>query len=189
LHELRGSIMRSLRSRPGGSGSDRDHAVASVDMLTMTQVRALVRELSTTNVLSVYLDTHATDPAMRDAWRLALGAELREIGSALSFDDVAEFRGAARLLEVAALTASDSWEVPGWMSLATVSGVRFAAQLPVRTPTMAVWRQGPAIAPYLRAMKQPRGSIGRWEGSWALQSSPSTRREHESAERRKIERQ
>ena len=188
MHELRGSIMRSLRSRER-IDSHGDHTVASVDVLTMTQVRALVRELSTTNVLSVYLDTHATDPPMHDAWRLALGAALREIGSSLSANEVTEFRAAAGCVRNAALPESGSWGAPGWMALATASGVRFAAQLPVRTPTLAVWRQGPVIAPYLRVMKQPSSSIERREAFWALRPSSSNRREHESAERRKIERQ
>ena len=189
MHELWGGIMRSMSSRALDIGSLIHHAVTGDDMPTMTQLRALVRELSTTNVLSVYLDTHATDPPMPDEWRSALGAALGEIGSALSADEVTEFRAAAGRLQNAALPENGSWGAPGWMALATASGVRFAAQLPVRTPTMAVWRQGPVIAPYLRVMKQPSSSNERREASWALQPSLSNRRQHDSAQRRKIERQ
>lgn len=136
------------------NGSVTHHAIMENDMLTMTQVRTLVRELSATKVLSVYLDTRVTDPAMRDAWRPALAGALRELGSTLSGDDHEEFRLAAARLEDAALPASGAWGAPGWMALATANGVRFADDLPTRTPTLAVWREGPVIAPYLRVMKQ-----------------------------------
>jgi hypothetical protein len=179
LHELRRSIMKpSLTARAHGNRSGIHRASTDADMLTMTEVRTLVRELSTTNVLSVYLDTHATDAATRDAWRPALGAALGEVGVALSGDEAAEFQRAVTCLEEAALPGSDSWESPGWMVLATASGVRFAAQLPVRTSTMVVWREGPVIAPYLRARQ------------CAVMDAivPSTRRKHESAQRWERER-
>jgi hypothetical protein len=168
-----------LAGRAHDNRSERHRTITDGVMLTMTEVRTLVRELSTKNVLSVYLDTHATEPAMRDAWRPALGAALREAGSVLSGDEVAEFQRAVACLEDAALPGNDSWGAPGWMVLATASGVHFAAQLPVRTPTMAVWRAGPVIAPYLRAR----------QCAVVAAIVPSTRREHESAQRRKRERQ
>jgi hypothetical protein len=130
------------------------HAFMENDMLTMTQVRTLVRELSATKVLSVYLDTRVTDPAMRDAWRPALDTALRGAGATLSYDDRAEFALAAAHLENAVLPESGSWGAPGWMALATANGVHFADELPTRTPTMAIWRDGPVIAPYLRVLKQ-----------------------------------
>jgi hypothetical protein len=56
----------SLAARAHDDRSDIHRTITDRDMLTMTEVPALVRELSTTNVLSVYLDTHAADSAMRD---------------------------------------------------------------------------------------------------------------------------
>lgn len=169
----------AVAPRAHDNHSDINRTITGGDMLTMTEVRTLVRELSTTNVLSVYLDTHAADPAIRDVWRPALGAGLRDVSAALSGDEVAEFQRAATCLEDAALPGSDSWGAPGWMVLATARGIRFAAQLPVRTPTLVVWREGPVIAPYLRARQCA-----------AIDAIvPSTRREYESAQRRERQRQ
>ena len=123
-------------------------------MLTMTQVRTLVRELSDTKVLSVYLDTRVKDPAMRAAWRPALTNVLRNLGDSLSGDDHAEFVRAAMRLEQTLLPEDGAWGAPGWMALATADKVHFAKELPVKTSTQAVWRDGPVIAPYLRVLKQ-----------------------------------
>ncbi len=124
------------------------------DMLTMTQVRTLVRELSTTKVLSVYLDTRVTDPAMRAAWRPTLTNALRNLGDSLSGDDHAEFVRAAMRLEETVLPGDGAWGAPGWMALATADKVHFANVLPTKTSTQAVWREGPVITPYLRVLKQ-----------------------------------
>lgn len=123
-------------------------------MLTMTQVRALLRELSGTKVLSVYLDTRVTDPAMRAAWRPALTSALRSAGAEVTVAENEEFMLAVSRLEDAVLPESGTWGAPGWMALATATGVHVAAELPVRTSTMAVWRDGPVVAPYLRVLKQ-----------------------------------
>jgi hypothetical protein len=130
------------------------HSLMEDDMLTMLQAQALVRELSATKVLSVYLDTRVTDPAMRDAWRPALTTALRTVGAGLAGDDHAEFARAVAQLETAILPQSGAWGAQGWMALVTASGVRFADALPMRPPTMAVWRDGPVIAPYMRVLKQ-----------------------------------
>ena len=130
------------------------HAFMENDMLTMTQVRTLVRELSATKVLSVYLDTRVTNPAMRATWRPALTAALRSAGAGLTGADHEEFMLAASRLEDAMLPETGTWGAPGWMALATATGVHFADELPMRTPTMALWRDGPVIAPYLRVLKQ-----------------------------------
>ncbi|HEU4563708.1 MAG TPA: hypothetical protein VFS05_03625, partial [Gemmatimonadaceae bacterium] len=47
-------------------------------MLTPADLHALQNELAGRNVLSVYLDTGVTDPAMREAWRPALQNAVRE---------------------------------------------------------------------------------------------------------------
>ena len=98
-------------------------------MLTMTQVRTLVRELSDTKVLSVYLDTRVKDPAMRAAWRPALTNVLRNLGDSLSGDDHAEFVRAAMRLEQTLLPEDGAWGAPGWMALATANKVHFAKEL------------------------------------------------------------
>ena len=91
---------------------------------------------------------------MRAAWRPALTNALRDLGDSLSGDDHAEFVRAAMRLEQTVLPENGAWGAPGWMALATADEVHFANELPVRTPTQAVWRDGPVIAPYLRVLKQ-----------------------------------
>ncbi len=43
---------------------------------------------------------------------------------------------------------------PAWVAFATTGGPAFIGELPVRTETVVEWREGPAVAPYLRALKQ-----------------------------------
>jgi hypothetical protein len=40
------------------------------------------------------------------------------------------------------------------VAFATPDGLRYAADLPVRPTSLCVWREGPVIAPYMRALKQ-----------------------------------
>jgi len=47
-------------------------------MLTHAELSALQHELADSNVLTAYLDTGFTDPAMRDAWKPALQTVLRD---------------------------------------------------------------------------------------------------------------
>jgi hypothetical protein len=126
-------------------------------MLTPSELHQLLRELADTRVLSVYLDTRVTDPAMRNAWRPALLAELRAARALIT--DAAEreqFDRAAALLDDAFPAPGGLWGAPGWVAFVTAEGRRYVADLPVQPATLVAWRDGPVVSPYLRALKQHR---------------------------------
>jgi hypothetical protein len=129
-------------------------------MLTPQELQTLVRELADTRILSVYLDTRVTDPAMRNAWRPALTSALRAARAGITEErERAEFDRAAALLGEPLPTPGGVWAAPGWVAFIAPDGVRYAADLPVRPPTIAAWREGPLAGPYLRALKQYRPVI------------------------------
>ncbi|HEU4631107.1 MAG TPA: hypothetical protein VFS08_15250 [Gemmatimonadaceae bacterium] len=129
-------------------------------MLTPRELHRLLDELAHRRVLSVYLDTRVTDPAMRDAWRPTLQAGLREARARIT--DAAErahFDRAAASLHDPFPAPGGLWGAPGWVAFVTAEGRRYVAELPVRPTTLVAWRDGPVIAPYLRALKQHRPVI------------------------------
>ena len=129
-------------------------------MLSPTKLNELAHELAGTRVLSVYLETKVTDPAMRNAWRPALAAAVRSARASVTDDrDLAEFERAAAHLEDPEQMPGGAWAAPGWVAFVTAEGVRYVADLPVTPPTLAAWRDGPIVAPYMRALKQHRPVI------------------------------
>lgn len=126
-------------------------------MLTLAELRELQHEFDGINVLSVYLETGATDPAMRNAWRPTLHGAIRD-ARALVTDDAgrAEFDRAAAFLSDREPSPRETFRAKGWVAFVTADGVRYASDLPVAPVTTAVWRNGPVISPYLRALKQSR---------------------------------
>lgn len=129
-------------------------------MLTPTRLNELVRELGTTKVLTVYHGARVTDPAMRHAWRAALGSALQPVRSGISDDaELAELDRAAAYLDDPWPPLEGVWGMKGWAAFLTADGARYAGSLPVQPPTLAVWRYGPVITPYLRALKQHRAVI------------------------------
>jgi len=48
---------------------------------------------------------------------------------------------------------------PGWAAFITADRIHDAQRVPAPTPTLAVWRTGPYIAPYMRALKEDRPVI------------------------------
>ncbi|HEY0972839.1 MAG TPA: hypothetical protein VGE02_17855 [Gemmatimonadales bacterium] len=129
-------------------------------MLTPLELQELRRDLADTRVLSVYLDTRITDPAMRDTWRASLQNSIRSARANVADEkDRALFDRAAEHLRDPEHPPGGAWGAPGWVAFATPDGVRYASDLPVRPVTVADWRDGPVIAPYLRVMKQHRPVI------------------------------
>lgn len=129
-------------------------------MLTPTELRDLWRDLADTQVLSVYLDTRVTDPAMRDAWRPALLTAVRAAGAHITDpEERARFDRAAAALRDPSPPPGGVWGAPGWAAFATERGLRHAGDLPVRPTPLAVWREGAVVAPYVRALKQHRPVI------------------------------
>jgi hypothetical protein len=126
-------------------------------MLTAHALQAFARALRDVRVLSVYVDARVTDPAMRHAWRPALAAALRSERARLTGTrERAAFDDAARFIDDPTPPLDGAWGTPGWVAFVTTDGPRYAAALPVRVPTLAVWRDGPFVSPYLRALKQLR---------------------------------
>lgn len=129
-------------------------------MLTPLELQELRRDLADTRVLSVYLDTRITDPAMRDTWRASLQNSIRTARGRITDDaDRALFDRAAEHLREPEHPPGGAWGAPGWVAFVTPDGVRYVSDLPVRPATVADWRDGPVIAPYLRVMKQHRPVI------------------------------
>jgi hypothetical protein len=129
-------------------------------MLSPSKLQELVRELAGRKVLSVYLETKVTDPAMRNAWRPALAAAVRSARSSVTDDgDLAEFDRAVAHLAEAQPAPGGVFAAPGWVAFVTADGPRYVADLPVTPPTLAAWREGPTVAPYMRALKQHRPVI------------------------------
>lgn len=129
-------------------------------MLTPKGLQDLWRDLADTRVLSVYLDSRVTDPAMREAWRPALLTAIRSAGASITDPgERAEFERAAALLRETDSPPGGVWSAPGWVAFATSDGVRYAGDLPVKPIPLASWGKGPVVAPFTRAMKQLRPVI------------------------------
>ena len=126
-------------------------------MTTTIDLHELSRDLADEKVLSVYLDTSLHDPALRFTGRLALAAALRTARAQIhDADDRAQFDRAALAIYQELPPADELWSAPGWVAFVTSDGVRHVGWLPVRPTSFAAWRDGPVIAPYLRALKQQR---------------------------------
>lgn len=129
-------------------------------MLTPKELQELWRDLADTRVLSVYLDTRVTDPAMREAWRPALLTAIRSAGADITDpDDRARFDRAAAFLRDPDSPPGGMWSAPGWVAFATEDGIRYSSDLPVKPIPIAAWSDGPVVAPFTRAMKQHRPVI------------------------------
>ena len=129
-------------------------------MMETSELYALARALSQRKVLSIYLDNRITDPSRRHAWRAALVTALRSARQEITeARERAAFDRAAAFLDHPVPLPGGMWGAPGWVAFATTDGPAFIGELPVRTETIVTWRDGPAVAPYLRALKQHRPVI------------------------------
>lgn len=129
------------------------------DTITLPDVQALVRDLSTTKVLSVYLETRVTDPAMRDAWRPTLSNALRDVEASVVEEERSEFAQARVALEEEMPKLGGVWGAEGWVAFVTAEGVRLSVDVPTHCPTIAAWREGPVVAPCMRVLKELRPVI------------------------------
>lgn len=131
-------------------------------MLSYPELITLARSSRGERVLSVYLDTAASDPAQRRTWRLQLDHALRDLRTRLaaaSHDERQEFERCVELLVQRLAGASASASAPGWVAFVTADGVRHTERLSVTTPTVVAWEKGIRIAPYVRALTEAKVGI------------------------------
>jgi Bacterial archaeo-eukaryotic release factor family 10 len=131
-------------------------------MLTHEELVALARSLRDERVLSVYLDGSVADPKEKRVWRLELDHRLKDIRQNIQgtpHSERALFDDCVRQLEHQLATFDGALGAPGWVGFITAEGAKHAELLPVPMPTLASWRKGPRVAPYVRALKQNRPVI------------------------------
>ena len=139
-------------------------------MLHTPELFAMARDLAHRNVLSIYVNRYAADPAERYTWRTTLAADLRRTRDAITNSaEREEFDRAAAMLEQAMPELGTAGREPGWAGFATSNGVVAVSELPRRAEPLVAWQQGIVIGQYLRALKherpvivalvQPRGAL------------------------------
>lgn len=128
-------------------------------MLNKTELMLLERALADERVLSVYVDGTGANPADHETWRLDLAHAIQKLRSALgeaSRGERVEFGRCVEAIARELATLPGSVGAPGWIAFVTAEGLQYAERLPVKEPTMAMWTKGPAVAPYIKALKELR---------------------------------
>lgn len=128
-------------------------------MMTLPQLSALHRSLHKELVLSVYIDGTATDFSILHLWRTQLDNALTDIREWLAESKHAErenFATCVRSLDQTLDQFKRGFGAPGFAAFITRDGVVDSHTLPVPVPTLAIWSTGPAVAPYMRALKETR---------------------------------
>lgn len=131
-------------------------------MLNQIQLLALHESLRDCQVLSVYIDGSAPDPALHRTWRLSLTHALDATEVRLRASSPEEQTAFARCrdeLEATLAQSAEAGQTRGWAGFFTTSGVAAALQLPVATPTWVAWSRGGAFGPYLRARRDLRDVV------------------------------
>jgi hypothetical protein len=127
--------------------------------MTLPQLSALHRSLHKELVLSVYIDGTATDFSILHLWRTQLDNALTDIREWLAESKHAErenFATCVRSLDQTLDQFKRGFGAPGFAAFITRDGVVDSHTLPVPVPTLAIWSTGPAVAPYMRALKETR---------------------------------
>ena len=130
--------------------------------MTLAQLAGLHRSLRNERVLTVYIDGTAADPAVQRSWRTQLENALKDVRDWMSDSQRNEreaFQRCDATLDELLSQFRAGLTSPGWVAFITADGVAENHQLPVAVPTLAVWSTGPAIAPYMRALKEMRPVI------------------------------
>lgn len=131
-------------------------------MLTHAQLVEFHRALEDEQVLSVYVDGSADDPAQQRAWRLRLDHELDAVRAGLgnaSHSEQERLERCLALLDDELARFSGGIGAAGWAAFITSGGVREAHPLPVVVPTLARWSRGPWIGPYTHVLREARPVI------------------------------
>lgn len=128
-------------------------------MMTLPQLSALHRSLHRELVLSVYINGFGTDFSVLHRWRTQLDNALTDIREWLAGSRHAEredFETCVRCLDETLDQFKRGFGASGFVAFITRDGVVDAHTLPVPVPTLAIWNTGPAIAPYMRTLKETR---------------------------------
>jgi hypothetical protein len=128
-------------------------------MLSREQLEGLYKKLRDTDVLSVYVDGEASNPADRRAWRTVLDRNLADERRRLERDvpdAVDGFEAARELIEAELAQHKEFMPGPAWVAFATADELHHAAGVPVPMPDLVRWEAGIRAAPYVRALKQDR---------------------------------
>lgn len=125
-------------------------------MLALHDLVEMQRELSTADVLSVYIAAEEHDPTERSSWRMRLTARLDSVAEELEGEDREAFQDARRLLEAELEPHRGFLPGRGWVAFVTRDRVRHCAEVPAPMPDLVRWQQGMVIGPFLRALKQSR---------------------------------
>ena len=128
-------------------------------LLTSGQLADLRRTMREQWVLSVYLSHPSANPAERGMSRVQLAEAFDTLRNGIADHDgeerIAFERCVAQIGDV--LTGGDGLDLSSsWVAFVTVGGIRFASEVPAPMPTLARWRRGIWVAPYMRALKQWR---------------------------------
>jgi release factor family 10 len=126
-------------------------------VLTREQLIALQRSMEDRQVLSVYVDGRASDPAARHAWRATLAANLDSVRRPLGDDATQrDFDRCREHLLANLADVTGALRSKGWVAFVTTDGVVLAEHLPVVMPNAVHWTRGPWVSPYVRAQKELR---------------------------------
>lgn len=128
-------------------------------MLPKERLVELYEKLRETDVLSVYLDGEAHDPAERTAWSRDLDRRLKEERArveAEAADQVEAFDSAAKRVLEQLEGFSAFLPGRGWVAFATAEALPYAESVAVPMPNLVRWERGLRVAPYVRALKQDR---------------------------------
>lgn len=131
-------------------------------MLSLSDLVMLRRSLRDEQVLSVYVDWSAHNPAEQRAWRTALDRRLAVIRKELEASTSprqADFDRCADLAAAALENLGPAAGAAGWVGFITVDGVRETRELAVATPTFAMWDTGAWLAPCVRNIKEERSVV------------------------------
>src|SRR5262245_17518035 len=125
-------------------------------MFTREDLVQLYRQHRGERGLSLYLNADERDLAKRRAWRVALDHAIdaaRPRADERSAERTA-FERALGHLENVLSEIGPQLPDRGWVGFATASRLLSAESLPVAMPDLARWKDGPTVAPYVRALTQ-----------------------------------
>jgi hypothetical protein len=128
-------------------------------MLNHQELVALARALREERVLSVYIDGSVADPKDRRLWRLEVDHQIKTIRQniqGMSHSERELFEECVRHLDRLLAPIDGALGAPGYAAFITRAASQYSETLPVPMPTLAAWRKGARIAPYMRAFKQNR---------------------------------